>query len=349
MDLLEELYYDPRSSGSFGGVRRLWTAAKKKDPKITLRSVRDWLSGQPAYSRYKPIVRKFRRNRVVVLHKDDIWAMDLMEMQTFASENDGVRYLLIVIDTFSKTVPAIVPLLNKSGLSVAKALRELFSQGRKPLKVWTDRGTDFWASSVQNVFRDFGVMHYSTLNQETKSMIVERLIRTFRTRIVRYMDKNGTRRYLEALPGLIHSYQNTVHRSIGMAPAQVNEYNQDLVLRHMYGKPEKKEKKRLKIGDQVKMVLPKTSFEKGYHRRWTDEQFRVIGIDDKPRATYQLSALDSEPIIGSFYDPEVQKVSRRLEPYKVEKVLRRRRRADGTVEHLVKWQGLDRPDWTSKI
>ena len=61
---------------------------------------------------YKPVTRKFQRSRVNVNGIDIIWAADLIDMQAFSKDNNGIKYLLTAIDIFSKFV-WIVPLKQK--------------------------------------------------------------------------------------------------------------------------------------------------------------------------------------------------------------------------------------------
>ena len=102
-DYLSSFYYDPKQSGGFGGVNRLYDDLKKEGKfKASHRQIKKWLMEQDAYILHKPIQRHFRRNRVIVSGIDDLWQMDLADMQSMQKFNDGYRYLLVCIDVFSK-------------------------------------------------------------------------------------------------------------------------------------------------------------------------------------------------------------------------------------------------------
>ena len=98
---------------------------------------------------HKPIRHKFKRRRVFVFNIDDIWSADLKDMQTLANENKGYKYLLNVIDLFSKTAYSI-PLKSKSSEVIIDAFERL-STNRRPKKLWTDQGSEF----ISNRFRKF--------------------------------------------------------------------------------------------------------------------------------------------------------------------------------------------------
>ena len=97
---------------------------------------------------YKPVTRNFQRKRVNVNSIDEIWAADLIDMQPFSKDNNGIKYLLIVIDIFSKFA-WIVPLKRKSGQEVANAFSSIL-KGRKPIKIWVDRGCEFITKTYEN-------------------------------------------------------------------------------------------------------------------------------------------------------------------------------------------------------
>ena len=115
---------------------------------------------------HKPIRRKFKKHRVLVNGIDKIWAAALVDMQAFSKFNRGVKYILTVIDVFSK-YRWLILLKDKTGQSVALALKTIFEE-REPEKMWVDKGKEFYNKHVE----DF-IELYSTENEE-KSSVVER-------------------------------------------------------------------------------------------------------------------------------------------------------------------------------
>ena len=135
-------------------------------------------SDELAEELHKPVTRKFKKRRVFVDGVDEIWAADLVDMTSFQKFNGGVKYLLTVIDVFSK-YGWILPLKNKTGLSVANALKKIFKE-RKPKKLWVDKGKEFYNKHVKDL-----VDLYSTENEE-KSSVVERWNRTMKEKMFKY-------------------------------------------------------------------------------------------------------------------------------------------------------------------
>jgi hypothetical protein len=104
---------------------------------------------EDAYTLHKPMRRHFKRNRVIVGGIDQQWQMDLADMQSMQKFNDGYRYLLVCVDVFSKYA-WLVPLKNKTGPTLVEAFKVILSSGRKPEKIMTDQGTEFFNST--NIF-----------------------------------------------------------------------------------------------------------------------------------------------------------------------------------------------------
>ena len=122
----EEVYSDPRQPGSFQGPEKLRAGLKKvKNLDAKLDRVKKWIRTKDTYTKFRVARRNFKRNPVIAEHIDAQWQGDLAEVGNLASHNDGVRYILILIDVVSKFV-WVEPLKSKSGPSVVEAFKKLF-------------------------------------------------------------------------------------------------------------------------------------------------------------------------------------------------------------------------------
>ena len=169
-------------------------------------------------------------------------------MRSFSKYNNEVKYLLSVIDIFSK-YGWMLPLKNKTGLEVANALETIFKE-RKPDKLWVDKGTEFYNSHVKKL-----VLLYSIENEE-KSSVIERCNRTMKEKMFKYFSANSTRKYIDILDKLVDQY-NTIHSSIGMTPKEASKKkNETKVWRNLYGdyRPVKHETPKFMVGDKVRIT-----------------------------------------------------------------------------------------------
>ena len=260
---------------------------------------------------------------------DKIWAADLADMKALSKENEGVNFLLLVIDTFSK-YGWIVPLKNKKAQTIVKALKEIFKEsGRRPDKLWTDKGTEFFNKDVKDL-----VYLYATENEE-KSSIAERWIRTMKEKMFKYFTDNNTNKYIDVLPDLVEDYNNTVHSSTKFTPVEASKKeNEFKVWRNLY--PDRYKTSRLNPkfseGDKVRITKKKGVLEKGYTARWTEEIFTIKEIRETNPITYIIKDLQGEEIKGTFYEPELQKTEPEI--YRIEKVIEKE---EG--RSFVKWKG----------
>ena len=135
------------------------------------------------------------------------WQADLVDLSKLKKDNDGMTFLLTVIDVFSK-VAWCVPMKNKSAASLVAALDTTFSKDW-PKTLQTGQGLEFLNKSVQALLKKHGIHHFSTHNAETKASVLERFNRTLKTRMWRYFTKHQTWRYIDVLQDLVQSYNNT--------------------------------------------------------------------------------------------------------------------------------------------
>ncbi len=290
---------------------------------------------------HKPARRHYPKRHVVVGKANDIWAADLVDMQARSRSNSGFKYILMIIDVFSRYGWA-VPLKNKTGAEMVRAFTEVFDSGETPPKhLWTDKGTEFTNKAFRAFLAERDVNLYWTENQE-KSCIVERWNRTIKSQMWKYFTTHRTGVYINILPDLIEKYNNTYHRSIRTTPAEARDpSNQQHVIDSLYRRPIRvpkrgEERAKFKLGDQVRISRLKGLFEKGYEPNWSEELYKITEVQPTIPWTYKLEDTRGEEIRGTFYEPELQSAAEQR-TYRVEKVLRRRTNQQGVKQAYVKW------------
>ena len=296
-------------------------------------------SNQLADELHKPIRRKFHKRMVFAKTVDDIWSADLIEMIPLAKYNQGYKYLLMIIDVFSK-YGWIVPLKTKTGKAVTDAFEKVFSD-RIPSRIWVDKGREFYNKTLQSLLDKKKIVMYSTENEE-KSSIVERWNRTMKRNMWKYFTANNTHKYIDILPELVKKYNNTYHRSIKTTPLKaINPDSFNHVYESLYGDMKQLIKKpKYKVGDRVRIIKKKRTFEKGFTTNWSEELFIVTMVKDTKPSTYEIEDLNGNAIQGTFYEQELQKSKQSI--YRIEKVLKRRHnKNNGQKEVYVKWKGYD--------
>ena len=225
--LLEKIYTDPENPAGFSGVEHLYRAAHEANPKITKAFVKKWLSSKDSYTLNKPARRKFERSRVISQGLYIQADIDLLEVGNLAASNDKIRYLLGAIDILSRKA-YVQPLKSKTGKDVAQGLEKLWGTDVKPRLARSDRGKEFLNKEVQEFFKRHKIHHFVTSN-EVKANYIERLWRTLRGKLHRLITETQNERYIDKLQALVHSYNNKIHSSIGISPADVTSANERLI------------------------------------------------------------------------------------------------------------------------
>ena len=349
---VERIFYGHlQQPGSLAGSAKV--LKRYVPPNVTQKVVRRFLPGQDAYTMHRPTRHRFERRRTYSKGIDDLFQADICDMTNVTSHNNSYRYMLTCIDVFSK-FSWVVPLRTKSGREVTEAFESRILSNRKCRMLQTDKGTEFLNNACQSMLARNNIHFYTSENDDIKAAVVERFNRTLKERIYRYFTRSNTRRYLDVIDDIVHSYNNTYHRSIGMAPSQVDADNEDDVRKRLYPPKPKKFVWKLNVGDTVRISVRRRVFRKAYVGNWSEELFTVSARHATQPVTYAVIDTTEEPIKGRFYEQELQKLTKPTDDhyYAIEKILKtRRRNTDGRREYYVRWRGYPKSfdSWTDVV
>ena len=257
MDVLKSLYFDPDSPCAYAGASALFREAKKYGIKKS--QVDEFLEQQEAYTLHRQVRRRFPRNKIVTVGLDSDWQADLADMQRLSKFNDGCNFLLVCVDVLSKYA-WVQPLKNKTASEVASAFEKILSNGRKPWRLYTDKGKEFIGKPFQDMLERHDIQFLQSESPDVKAAIAENFMRPLKTRIWRYFTKNKTYRYLGVLPKIVEGLNKRYHHTIKRRPVDVNFDNENEVWELLYGeKSFPRIKFRFKVGDRVRIVRKKES------------------------------------------------------------------------------------------
>jgi hypothetical protein len=276
---------------------------------------------------------------VNVFEIDDIWGADLVEMQEWSKQNKGYRYMLNVIDVFSKYAWSIT-LKDKTGKSVLDGFKLIVKgSNRTPKHIWVDEGKEFYNKLMDEWLKENNINRYST-HGEHKSVVIERFNRTLKEMMWKRFTAENTRNWIDMIDKLLYSYNNErIHSTIGMTPADASiEKNKIEIIENTLSKTRNIPKSRIKfkIGDRVRISRIKGTFEKGYLPNWSEALYIIDKVQKTNPITYKIKDSMGRIIEGSFYNEELQKSDQ--EVYRVEKVIRKKK-IDGVEHAFVKWSG----------
>ena len=294
-DALDKLYNDISSAPSFSA------------------KIEAFLRSNAVHSKHRRIIKKtFPRRKVISRFPFDLFMADLIEYPQLRFQNSNYRFILVMIDCFTRKVWA-VPMKFKTAQWTADAFESVFQTFDKfPVHLVTDRGLEFYNSQVRKVFINYGINHYSIKTKtKWKASMVERFIRTLKTRLQRYFTKNKTKKWLDVLDQFVANYNATPHSAHGLPPQDVSHENQEKVYKQLYPDISLRTDCRLKIGDKVRKIVDKDLFEKGYTANWSDEIYKIKeSRQSNTVCWYIITDLNDKEVPGIWYYYQLKLVAR---------------------------------------
>ena len=215
-------------------------------------------------------------------------------MQLISKLNKGFRFLLCVIDIFSKFA-WVVPLKYIIGISIVDAFQKILDKsGGKPNKILVDKGSEFYNNSFIKWLKDKDIEVFS-IHNEVKTVAAEGFIRTLKTKIYKYLTSMSKNVYIDKLDDIVGEYHNTYHRTIKMKPVDVKDNT------HIDFEKEFNDKNRkFKIGDHVKISKYKNIFTKGYTKNWSENLFVIKTNKKTDPWTYVINELNVGEVVGKI-------------------------------------------------
>lgn len=323
-----EIYSDPEHPAGFSHAKKILPYIRQ-DPDFRnakLDQIQSALESLPAYSKHQQL--KNREFPKMTTRSDDVnerWQVDLMATDSLKPElNNGVRFLLIIIDVFSRSI-IVTPLKDKTGKETSSAFEMvLMTGGVIPDSVASDSGREFGGRAFRELCKKYGIKQYFTVPEETHASVVERVIKTLRLKVGKYMSLYNTERYIDVLPEIVSNYNDSVHSTLGTTPriAASSLANRQLALFHLkrrlnepYRKINRHTARNLQEGSIVRIPLPFKRFRKAHKPKYSEAEFLVkrAFVNDKSRMTTRLAAIRSSDASKlrrpAYYPSELPHVS----------------------------------------
>ena len=247
----------------------------------------------------RPVNNKFKRRSVITTYNNDIWSVDLLDVSNMSKSNDKIKFLLIIIDIYSRYA-YVVPLKSKNGDDLLNGFKSI---DKTPKNLWVDEGKEFYNSEMKKYCKEKNINMYST-NTGLKAVHAERFNRTLRDLIFTYLNSNDVKNYLNGLPNIVETYNNTYHKSIKETP--YNVYIKDKLPKHKVYMED--EEAKFNVGEYVRKVVVKKLFEKGFTAKWSEDIYIINKIDDRTLPImYGLKDLQGNTVKGKFYKNQLLK------------------------------------------
>ena len=249
---------------------------------------------------FSPVIKKFDRIKIIPHYKDECWSIDLIDRSSLSKYNKIYKFIFTIFDNHTKYAWSI-PLKDKSGRSTTNAFKSLIEKARrKPDKIWSDRGKEFYNKTFLNFLKEQNIHIYST-NSDLKAVFVERFNGTLLDLIKKSMYIEGKACWLNHLDAAMEKYNNRVHGTTKMTPFEMVT-NTIKIINIKINKNEKIPK--FQVGDYVRVPDKRNLYSKGYTTNWNREFFKIHKINPNNSVTYGLVDENNEQIEGKYYEQD---------------------------------------------
>ena len=291
-DILRKIFKDPKL-GLFS-ADKIAKRIQRDYPQISTRDIQKFAERQ-ATTQINKDIRRGEYDRIIAFHPNDCWQADLLSVFKTAKVNKNYRYILNVIDVYSRYLWS-VPLKSKSGKDVAAALVKIIEMASEaPGNFTTDNGKEFLNHDVKAILDKHGTKQWINQVGDHNTMgIVERVNRTLRELIRKWFALKRTKVWYNVLDDIVENYNNSQHSTLRQTPHDV--YNRLAYPDRLF--PPRRVKKFDK-GDMVRLKTVRNIFDKP-EERWSRMVYHVVM---KVGKAYQVKN-DKGEILHRTYKPD---------------------------------------------
>jgi hypothetical protein len=309
----------------YNGITKNYIILKQKYPQITIKIIADALNKEIPLQLHKKQSNKVSAH-MVAFRKNQIWLCDLLDMSNFSRTNKGNKWILLIIDVFTRKTFA-EGLVNKEKNTVLDAFKKVINKEGSPELLISDNGSEFISTIFQNYLKEKKIFHQTNEPQYHPTLgIVDRLSRTIKEKIFKYFTDKDTSNWIDNLQSIINGYNNTPHSALNNIPPNQAENNKDII-RNINIEKNKISNHNFKKEQLVRKKLKKPTFAKGYKQIWTDTIYKIVEVkgvnalldnDELVKLNdLQIVSKPNEPIVDNNKEKEVNKVEREAKHDKV--------------------------------
>lgn len=330
--------------GLRASVDPLYRLAKSRGLTVTKAQVKQFIDNQSLTQQFKGTKQDY--GVIVAFHPRSNYMIDLLDVHQLRSANNNTRFLLVCIDVYSRYL-MVEPLPNKNQRTVLTAFKKIVDENGEPDIVQSDSGSEFLNKEFQGYLRSIGAEHWKAEpDDHTKQAVVERVNRTIRELMERYLALKNTKKYIDVLPKFVLNINKTVNTGVGHKPIDIWQgkelpTNTDKMLDWIVTK--RVGKRNFNIGDFVRVRLKRNRFEKGTKSKFSHDIYQIVGQD---RNRFKLKNVDgterktlvkyNELLLVDLSTLEETRTTRNREKDKVE-----RDRANDKLKRWLNKEGLD--------
>lgn len=309
---------------------------KSNGEETKLDDVKEVINEQLAYQLHrKP--KKTIKSHLVAYWPNQIWMGDLLDMQNFSKKNNGYRYVLIIVDIFTRKAFAKA-LKNKEKDTVLNALKEITKENGFPTKFISDNGSEFINKSFKEYLADNNIFQETNEPGYHPSLgVIDRFSRTLKEKLFKSFTANNNVDWISVLPQMVNAYNSSPQSGIlDLAPNNVPQNAEMIEELNIYKNQQGiKPTMKFKVGQIVRKLLARPTFTKGYKQKYsaTTETIKAIkGVN---------AVLDNDQVVKLNDLQVISRVPVEIEPFKDEvKAVE----IDKKIDRDIRKEGIDRSE-----
>ena len=235
--------------------------------------------------------KNYPTNKIIYIHIEEIWSIDPADMVDYkVSNNKGFRYIFVIIDNFSKYLWC-VPVKNKKSQTITNEFSNFCNNiKRKPPKLESDRGSEWYNSIFQNFSKVKNIHHFSRYTEKGPS-ISERAIRTIRNLLKKPVFLKGDADWLYELPSVIKKYKTTIHHSIKITPIQASKKINEKEVYSNLKNDREKQRPKFQPGQLVRTADIKRVFSKRDSTNYSYKLYTITEVIHSTIPSYRINYL----------------------------------------------------------
>lgn len=265
---------------NYPGINKLYRITKENNININKKQITQFIKKQKLNQIYNPQHNK--QGYITAFQPFDRVQIDLVDLQNFKRQNKGYRYILIVVDVFTRTIITYL-IKDKTITPVKDALEKYLETYPKPSAITSDNEPSFTSHSVQKLFKDNDITHNTVdVGNHSALGVVDRAIQTIKNTLYKYMKENNTTKYYDEIKRIVDNYNKTPNEGILFtAPNDADEPGNKEVLQIFNTKKQDVNNSLYKgfaIGDRVRVAVAKKTFTRSYDEKYSDEVYTIESI-----------------------------------------------------------------------
>lgn len=282
---LISVYYE---EFDFPSADKLFKLIQSNEPdiKVTRREINDFIEEQKEIQMVKVKKRsKKSKGHITALIENELWVIDIFDLNRYSGQNSGYKYIFGVIDVFTRKAYT-VKMKTKTIIDTTAALQEIIDSASVPSAILSDNDTSFLGKAFQELLNKYNIHHMTnTLEDHNALGIIDNFAKRIKTTLGKVFIKNDTTRWIDYLDKIVSSYNKTPHSSLyDIAPNDVmlsgEAYRivQDINLEKIKANKITGTKQTdFKVGDRVRISI-KTRFTKSNEAKFSSEVYEIVNI-----------------------------------------------------------------------